>query len=132
MKNARPSVLITTIVVAATIVVAGSIACAPPIAIDVMRTSSEHAIRGGARDGADATVVGVVRTLQNAVDVCTGSLIAPNVVLTAHHCVADAVDAPNGTVSCGDSKFAAPASPDTLFVTTSTDLPHNSSGYHGV
>jgi secreted trypsin-like serine protease len=63
------------------------------------------------------------------IDICSGSLIAENVVVTARHCVGDLENAPNGTVSCTSSSFGTPASPAEFLVTTATDLPTRESEF---
>jgi MYXO-CTERM domain-containing protein len=56
---------------------------------------------------------------------CTGTLIAPNLVLTARHCVANIVN-PNpqdtNTVTCGTTKFSATNPASDFAVTTNTQM----------
>ncbi len=72
---------------------------------------TQEAIIGGALDESTAGVVGLALDLgrRNAAGHCSGTLIAPNLVLTARHCVAftDDEDA-QGVVSCDTAKFNDP------------------------
>src|SRR5262245_48516117 len=52
----------------------------------------------------DTATRGVIGLIVESTSGCTGSLIAPNLVLTARHCVASISD-PNGTVRCGVTTF---------------------------
>ena len=49
---------------------------------------SMNPISGGYSDSEDTAVVGIVSLANNSLGICSGTLIAPNVVLTAQHCVA--------------------------------------------
>ena len=67
----------------------------------------QQPIIGGALDESTSGVVGLALDLGSRVaGHCSGTLIAPNLVLTARHCVAltEATDA-EGTVECGTAKF---------------------------
>lgn len=67
----------------------------------------QQPIIGGALDESTSGVVGLALDLGSRVaGHCSGTLIAPNLVLTARHCVAltEATD-PEGTVECGTAKF---------------------------
>lgn len=71
----------------------------------------QQAIIGGELDESTAGVVGLALDLgrRNAAGHCSGTLIAPNLVLTARHCVAftDDEDA-QGVVECDTAKFNEP------------------------
>lgn len=58
-------------------------------------------IYGGALDNTSTNVMAIVMAIGNSAGLCTGSLIAPNLVLTARHCVAEvsntACESPFGT-----------------------------------
>jgi hypothetical protein len=71
---------------------------------------SEHAIIGGApSSGVEDAVVALVRT--GGAGLCTGTLIAPNLVLTARHCVSE-TDADVECNSEGEPTLGGRAGPD--------------------
>jgi hypothetical protein len=49
---------------------------------------------------------------------CSGSLLAPNLVLTARHCIAQIGDGSSEQVDCAASQFTAEYDPRTIFVST--------------
>lgn len=68
-------------------------------------------IVGGSVDEATSGVVGLALDLgrRGVAGHCSGTLIAPNLVLTARHCVAfTAEDAPEGIVECDTARFDDP------------------------
>ncbi|MGZ3419728.1 MAG: S1 family peptidase [Polyangiales bacterium] len=72
-----------------------------------------QAIQGGTVDTGDPAVVGIIINAGGGIAICTGSLIAPNLVLTAHHCVAS-----SGSTSCSSSSFGGMYSASAFRVTT--------------
>jgi MYXO-CTERM domain-containing protein len=89
-------------------------------------------IRDGYTDETDTAVVGIVAFFGNEQGICSGSLIAPNVVLTARHCVSSIKDDVNGGVACGLTGFTPPQGPEDFFVTTKTEMPFTEEGYRSV
>jgi Trypsin len=78
------------------------------------------AIEGGTADARDTGVVGMVLAMpaEQEQRTCSGTLIAPNLVLTAQHCVADTPE----LVSCATSVFGPPADAALLEITTSESM----------
>ncbi|MFN3197522.1 MAG: S1 family peptidase [Bradymonadia bacterium] len=91
--------------------------------------SSSQAIKGGERDEEHTAVVGIAIQRSFGISGCTGSLVAPNMVITAQHCVADS---PEGGVICGETTFEEPFISSLLLVTTEPELPFNPRDYYRV
>lgn len=87
-------------------------------------------IMDGYLDHADTYAVGIVRLSNQGIGGCSGTLIAPNVVLTAHHCVAGSSS--GGAVICGSTVFFDPYPANELYVTTRTSFTQNPADYHFV
>src|SRR5687768_5584237 len=83
-------------------------------------------ISGGVADAIDVAVVGIVDDGSGAT--CTGSLIAPNLVVTAQHCVANVLS----PGECSGATFGPPVKPTRLFVTTEAMLTFDPGDYHAV
>ncbi|HEX3595964.1 MAG TPA: trypsin-like serine protease, partial [Polyangiaceae bacterium] len=89
----------------------------------------EAPLVGGSVDRVNDAVVGLALDAPELfAGHCSGTLLAPNLVLTARHCVASTEATPNETVACGVARFAdvAPAqyllaSPSTVRPTTPAD-----------
>lgn len=75
-------------------------------------------IQGGSIDTGDPAVVGIVIQAGGGLAVCSGALIAPNLVLTAHHCVSQAA---SSSTACSTSSFGAAYPASALRITSSHD-----------
>jgi hypothetical protein len=71
---------------------------------------------GGQADDTDVAVMGIMSAASSGL--CSGSLIAPNLVLTAHHCVAPCPK----SINCYDSEFGEPWTGASMFVSFSSDV----------
>ena len=87
-------------------------------------------IEGGYLDDFDKHVVGLIHLSNTNFGACSGTLIAPNVVLTAQHCVAPT--STGGGVQCGSPYFGAAYKANEFYVTTRTSFTQNESDYHPV
>jgi MYXO-CTERM domain-containing protein len=81
-------------------------------------------IAGGAPDEAHHSVFLLVRHDDNSGGLCTATLIAPNLLLTARHCVSPG-DGDEG-VQCGDSLLGEPY-PASSFIATNDAVPNRDS-----
>jgi hypothetical protein len=99
-------------------------------ATELSSPAEQRMIKGGYDDVWDDGVVGIVMFGGGGLGTCTGSLISPNVVLTAQHCIAPLSGrAENGGVACGQTTFGAAYRPDRIFVTTEPTMPRSQLGY---
>jgi hypothetical protein len=87
-----------------------------------------EAVFGGAPAPDDTSVVAVVNFAGGQ---CSGSLIAPNLVLTARHCVADTQEK-DVKVVCGETPFKAPDSAGAIFVVPLPTITENPDDYRAV
>lgn len=87
------------------------------------------AIAGGYADTVDHAVVGLRQEASEGTYICTGTLIASNVVLTARHCVAETPS----IIACPATEFGPTVAPETLLVTTEAVMPSGTTeGYRAV
>ena len=89
-------------------------------------------ILGGYVDDTDKAVVGLVSYQGRGYGTCSGTLITPNIVLTAQHCIAPVVNEVNGGVVCGYTEFGSPYDPGSLYATTKTDIEDGNDGFYAV
>ncbi len=77
--------------------------------------TSSQAIQGGSTDDAHTYAIGL---RINETSLCSATLIAPNLVLTARHCVAER----SGSTECEKATFGKTIPPTGIVASTCTDL----------
>jgi hypothetical protein len=96
-----------------------ALGCGESVPGEELIGQARQAIVGGAVDESTSGVVGLALDLgrRGVAGHCSGTLIAPNLVLTARHCVAfTEEDSPEGVVECDTAEFDAPLPADLLLV----------------
>lgn len=95
-------------------------------------SASREAIIGGRADSGDSGVVFVSwQGTGTGLSACTGSLLAPNMVLTAQHCVARVIHGPEG-FDCATASFSVPDPSSNFRVSTKAQSSMNLNDYHRV
>lgn len=117
----------------AAVLAAGSaLGCSSAGIADVTETAELGSERAAILDGTAApemtSIVGIVNF---AGGLCSGSLIAPNLVLTARHCIAASEDDTTAVV-CDETTLETPDSPGAVFVVPLAQVSENPADYHAV
>jgi MYXO-CTERM domain-containing protein len=76
-------------------------------------------IAGGEQDSAHSSVFGTVTLKSGRAGTCTATLIAPNLLVTARHCVAEIA---SEEIVCGNSAFSDPVDPANFIATNAVVL----------
>ncbi|MEB2310758.1 MAG: S1 family peptidase [Sorangiineae bacterium] len=120
----HPSLLVTSLVLLPLLSACSSASDPGPSVL----ARSMARISGGAVDNTHTAVVGIFMQNGHMGGMCTGSLIAPNLVLTARHCVASL---PSESVMCGSTTFGDTFPASSFYVTTNTTFSYDQSAYVG-
>ncbi len=111
----------------ASLLAVSAVGCTEPVDTEGEEEIGIHGepIKGGYNDPTDTSVVGIYDISVGAI--CSGSLLAPNMVLTARHCVSNTAE----SVICGSAKPGALHKASYFYVTTHPDLnSQNPADYH--
>lgn len=103
---------------------ASSVAGCAPRDPDPPTARAVAPIEGGTADSADTSVVAIANTQIN--ELCTGTRLAPNLVLTAAHCVSTTTTTGQ---TCDAFKFGGVVDPSKLLYTDKATAPSTLSGY---
>jgi len=118
-------VRLLAVVVVATAIAANACSDAPSARSSARTDRRSSAIQGGTADPGDKFAVAIV---DSGNGICSGTLIAPNLVLTARHCVAE--DSGGSTVDCAKDRFMAPAAASTLRVSIDDGATFSTAPFH--
>ena len=100
---------------------------APDVGDGRVRVNSQP-IAGGKADTEHEFVLGMFSQQGQGGGMCTGTLIAPNLVLTARHCVAPSLNSKDYVV-CGQSGFGTPYQGNNVYVNPDNQLSQKSKNW---
>ncbi|HMR74054.1 MAG TPA: trypsin-like serine protease [Polyangiaceae bacterium] len=103
-------------------------ACGAESTPDAEFRVNAQAIAGGVVDTENTHVLGISSWSEHGGGLCTGTLIAPNLVLTARHCVSPSLNE-NEFVVCGQSGFGEPYSGNALRFTQDVKISYKSKNW---
>ncbi|MEL6179674.1 MAG: thrombospondin type 3 repeat-containing protein [Myxococcota bacterium] len=104
------------------VLVVGSTSCTEADVEEQELARAHQPIAGGQTDSTSKGVFGIVTLQGGGLGFCTGSLIAPNLVLTAQHCVAQIS---SEYVLCGQTRFGRALGTNSLYFTADTSISQN-------
>lgn len=84
-------------------------------------------ISGGTTDSVNTNVFGLLAHVENVFGACSSTLIAPNLLLTARHCISDSG---SEQVICGKAAFSDPYPVNTIIASNAVDLNRSRDWYH--
>jgi MYXO-CTERM domain-containing protein len=84
-------------------------------------------IVGGQLDSLHTNVFGLVLRKADGVATCSSTLLAPNLLLTARHCVSEHVEDP---VVCGAAGLGVADGPENFFATNAVELERDARWFH--
>jgi len=97
------------------------VGCEGPSGEEIGRADS--AIIGGKLDTTHKGVVSLLKQVQGGYyPACSGTLLTQNLVLTAHHCVAELDSADGASVDCGKTSFKATERASTMLVSVEANV----------
>ena len=89
--------------------------------------TTQAAVQGGTTDTAHPYAVGVcLGNKGQCQGICSGALIAPNLVLTARHCVSQSPQ----QIDCATAKFGAQYAASSMWITTYYKMFQSTTGWH--
>ena len=118
-------------VAAATLLLTGCGDVSTEVELDWSASQASAAIKDGYADPDTTSVVGIASNGGQGFGICTGTLISPNVVLTAQHCVSPTLNDNQG-VDCRQTRPGELFAADSVFITFETRMPFQAEGYYGV
>lgn len=101
-------------------------ACSASAPSDVTGSSGSP-ISGGTTDTVNTNVFGMLAHVSEGIGACSSTLIAPNLLLTARHCIAHT---DSEQVICGRATFSDPYPATAIIASNAVDLNRSNNWYH--